>query len=438
MLKWYCFNSMCSFKVTKSADYILLDPDLFCDFFKIRYGIPFLKQGENISMLVNSRNDISYKIANYKIKNLNTDNDDFNEKVFLINNYNLWINEKSFSEDSPIRAILDFILIKALVLNASDIHFDAIDSSYYEVKFKIDTVLNKFCLLNKDQGDAVLMRLKVISSMDTANKHLPQSSSFYRNFRNNDIDFRFSTHPTFLGERCVIRVLQQKNVLSVDKIGLHEDVLKIAKKVISHPHGLVIFTGPTNSGKTTAIHSIIKEISLSGVNVMTLEDPVEYRIPGIVQTNVSENGLTFLDGMRSILRQDPSVIFLGEIRDDKTAQIAVQAAMTGHKVLTTLHAYSIKGAISRLSDMGVSLKLLAESLLAVFSQRLVRRVIEENGKFFYKGLVLVSDAFYFDEQSRDALRSGIVPDIENNLQKRAFELVENKITTLEEVKRVIG
>lgn len=429
---------MSNVQFNQKGDYILLDPVLFDDFSIIKYGIPFYKEFNDIYLLINSRNEASYKIANYNIKVSYIEDDDFAEKVFFIKNYENWCNEKCFSKESPTRAILDFILIQALLKNASDIHFDCVDTSSYVIKFKIDTVLHKFAMLTKEQGEAILMRLKVLCGADTAKKHLPQSASFYRNFRNNDIDFRFSTHPTFLGERCVIRILQEKNVLAIDQIGLGDDVLEIARKVIEEPYGFVIFTGPTNSGKTTTIHSILKEISKSGLNIMTLEDPVEYRIPGIVQTNVSESGLSFLDGMKSILRQDPHVIFLGEIRDEKTAQMAAQAAMVGHKVLTTLHAYSVKGAINRLSDMGVSLKILAESLLAIFSQRLVRKVEEKNGEIFFNGLALISDACYFDDDLKDILRDGKIPNIENKLKSIAMNLVDKKITTIEEIKRVIG
>lgn len=421
---------------TKVAESILLDPSLFDEFHLIKYGIPFFKNKEEIDILVKS--DGHYKLGDYKIKKHITDDEDFSEKTYLINNYKNWENQKelTFDQNAPIRVILDVVLIKALLMNVSDIHFDIQDTNSYLLRFKVDTVLNPVCVLSKSQGEAVIMRLKVLSEIDTSKKHIPHSSSFYRMFRNQDIDFRFSTHPTFLGERCVIRVLQPKNVLAIDEIGLSEDVLDIAKQVIKAPSGLVVFTGPTNSGKTTTIHSILKEISNQSLNIMTLEDPVEYRIPGIVQTTVSENGLSFFDGMRSILRQDPDVIFLGEIRDEKTAQIAVQAAMTGHKVFTTLHAYSVKGALSRLSDMGVSMKLLAESVFAVFSQRLLRKL--EKGTENYKGLALVSDGCLFDEKTKDVLRSGSIPNIENNLKKISQEMVEKGITKMEEVNRVIG
>lgn len=425
----------------RNADCILLDPLLLDDFNSIKYGIPFYKTQKEFLVLV--KNDVRIKFGDYKIKTFSISEDDFNEKTFLVSNFkNI---EKNIGDDGciifydkfPTRVILDFILIKALLENVSDVHFDLIDSSKYIVRFKIDTVLNKYFVLTKEQGDAVFMRLKVLCSIDTSKKHIPHSASFFRNFRNMDVDFRVSTHPTFLGERCVIRILQQKNVVSIENIGLNEEVLNIAKKIIDYPFGFVIFTGPTNSGKTTDIHSILKEIANSGVNIMTLEDPVEYRIPGIVQTNISENGVSFFEGMKSILRQDPNVIFLGEIRDAQTAQIAIQAAMTGHKVLTTLHAYSIKGAISRLCDMGISLKMLAESLLAIFSQRLVRKLNSED-KTSYKGLVLVADAFYFDEDTKDILRASQIPNIENKLPHIGQKMIEDGLTTKEEIKRVIG
>lgn len=429
---------MSTIQLKRRGDHILLDPILFDDFSSIKYGIPFLKLEKDIYLLLSSKSDALFKIANYNVNTFYVDEEDYNEKIFLIKNYKTFEEEKFFSKETPTRVILDYILFKSLMINVSDIHIDCIDSSSYVVKFKKDTILEKFCILTKEQGESLLIRLKVLCGMDIAKKNIPQSSSFYRNFRGKDVDFRLSTHPTFLGERCVLRVLQIKNVLPIEKIGLSEDVYEIARKIIEEPYGFVIFTGPTNSGKTTTIHSILKEIAKTGVSIMTLEDPVEYRIPGIIQTNISENGIDFLEGMKSILRQDPNVIFLGEIRDERTAQIAVQAAMVGHKVLTTLHAYSIKGAISRLFDMGVSLKVIAESLLAIFSQRLVRKLETKEGKEIFNGLALVSDACYFDEELKDILRSGEIPDIENRLKRIALKLVESGITTHEEVKRVIG
>ena len=421
-------------KLNSKVDNLLLDP-FFIDEHSclLKYGIPFFKDDCYLYILNNSDNKKTYNISNIKIKTVFIDKEDLYEKQTLIKQYKKWIEEKCFNEKSAIRIVLDFILIQAILKNSSDIHFEFVESGCV-VKFKIDTVLSNQYFLNKQQYEAVLIRLKVLSSLEVSNKLTPQSSSFFRSFRNKNIDFRFSTHPTILGQRSVIRVLQQKNVFKINELGLSDDVFSIVQKVVNEPSGLVVFTGPTNSGKTTTIHSILKEISKNNLNIMTLEDPVEYRIPGIVQTNITESGLSFFDGMKSILRQDPDVIFLGEIRDAKTAQVAVQAAMTGHKVLTTLHSYSTKGAVSRLNDMGISLSMLAESLLAVFSQRLVRKV-QNNG---FSGLALVSDAFLFDEAIKDILRSGNIPDIKNNLYALAKVLVEKNITTKQEVNRVIG
>lgn len=414
----------------------LLDPSFFEEFSNVlKYGIPVFKSDDDIYIFTISNKDSSFKISNLKIKSNCIDEEDFKEKIFLIKSYRKWESSDFFEDDSPIRAILDFLLIKAICDNVSDIHIDPYESGFF-VSFRKNTILKRAYRLTKLQGESILMRLKVVSSLDISEKRFPMSSSFCRFFRNQNVDFRCSTHPTFLGERCVIRVLKNKSVPSIHNLGFSCDVLDIVKKVIEQPYGLIVFTGPTNSGKTTSIHSILKELVDSGLNIMTLEDPVEYRVPGIVQTNVTNVGVDFFEGMKSILRQDPNIIFLGEIRDEKTAKIAATAAMTGHKVFTTLHTDSIKGALNRLFDMGVSLRVLAEVLVAIFSQRLIRKFDYENNQ--YGDLTLVSDACYFENADKDILRSGEIPDIANNLRIRALELVKNGITKEEEVKRVVG
>lgn len=357
------------------------------------------------------------------------------EKIVLIKNYKKWKEEKCFSKDIPTRSILDFVLIESLLNGISDIHFNITSEEKYEVFVKKNTVLSFFCRLSKAQYESLLLCFKVLSSLDTSKRHLPQSSAFSKIFNGEVVDFRVSTHPTCFGERFVIRVLAKKNVLNYRSMDLDFSVLEIIDKIVSYPNGLVLFTGPTNSGKTTLIHSILQEIAKNNVSIMTLEDPVEYRVPGIIQTNISENGLSFYEGMKSILRQDPDVIFLGEIRDAETAKIAIQAALTGHKVLSTLHAYSVKGAVTRLLDMGISSVVLAESLVSVMSQRLLKK---EDKSSNFLGLCPLVDALFFDEAIKDRLRLGEINCIPDNLRDNAEKLLKKGIIQQSELRRVLG
>lgn len=427
------FNSMEKFLEANSEEF-LVDPLLFDSFFSVvKKRVPvFIKDNVLYSFVKNEDKEKSEYLA---LVQKEVDQDLLNEKLFLIKNYKKWLETRTFSKEAPTRAIIDFILIEAILNNISDIHFNVMSENEYVINFKKETVLSFFCNLTKTQFDSVLLCFKVISSLDTAKRYLPQSSSFCKFFRGESVDFRISTHPTFFGERFVIRVLSRKSIYSYKDMNLVESVLADIEKVISVPNGLVLFTGPTNSGKTTLIHSIIREISKSNLAIMTLEDPVEYRVNGIIQTNVSENGLSFYEGMRSVLRQDPDVVFLGEIRDHDTAKIAVQAALTGHKVLSTLHAYSIKGAIARLLDMGISRVMLAESLTAVFSQRLLKRAVFDSCS---SGVVLLADSLFMTEKVKDFVREGLFEGIKDGLRQNAEVLLKEGIVTDNEVKRVLG
>lgn len=412
--------------ITHSSDVMLLDPVLFNEFSNSsENGIPFYKFENKTYYFSLNESKISTKIAL----------EEFKEKLVVVKNYEKWIAEKIFQKDAPICSILEFILIFALTKNSTDIHFDYANYKTGVVKIKIDTVLYELCFLTKEQFDAILLCLKALSNMDTAKNNIPQSSSFFKVFRNKEIDCRFSTHPTIYGNRCVIRILQKKNVVNYLELNLEKNAIECIEKIIKAPNGFCIFTGPTNAGKTTLIHSILQEIAKQGVNIMTLEDPVEYKISNISQSNINEN-MSFFDGMKSILRQDPDVIFLGEIRDEKTAKIAIQAALTGHKVLTTLHSYSIQGALYRLIDMDIPFSIIAESLLTISTQRLVRKFDYEKNE--YKNIQLIVDFCYFNEQLKQELRKKEMPVIIDNLKEIGKKLVESKITTNEEISRIIG
>lgn len=409
----------------------ILDPEFLLKFNRLlKYGIPLYQKDEFVFLGVISGQKNIIEFGNISIKTVPIAEEDFFEKRIFIKNVNKWDENNFIEENSPIRSVLDYIFLKSILKNASDIHID-INNDFYSIKLRINSILENFIFLSKAQGDSVLMRLKVISSLDTSETRFPQSGSFNRFFKDQNIDFRVSTHPTVSGERIVIRILQNKRVPNLKEIGFSERVYNIAREVVEKPYGLIIFTGPTNSGKTTSIHSILKEISNSGINIMTLEDPVEYKIPGIIQTNITSLGIDYFEGMKSLLRQDPDVIFLGEIRDSKTAKIAAQAAMTGHKILTTLHTSSIKGAISRLNDLGVSYKIIAEVLVAVFAQRLLRKA--DNS-----GLCLAADAFLFNQESYDDLIKENTPKIMDNLKEEALLLQKKGIVENSEIKRIIG
>ena len=416
-------------------DLILIDPDLFNKSYVLNFGIPFFEDSENLFLI--SKNSSNYKNSSKNIRSFLSSDEDIEEKLYFIKNYDRWCLDLFFEDEAPLRCILDFIIISALIKKASDIHINPTESGY-EVFFRIDSLLSKFCFLSKFQGQSCIIRLKVISFLDTSNIKESQSSSFRRYFKGDIFDFRISTHPTYLKERCVLRVLKNKSIPNVFSLGFDDESKNIINKVIKTPSGMVVFAGPTNSGKTTSIHSILKELTNKGYNIMTLEDPVEYKIPGVVQTNISESGMDFFSGMKSILRQDPNIIFLGEIRDEKTAKIAIQAAMTGHKVFTTIHTSSNKSIINRFLDLGVSFKSLSESLIACFSQRLIRKIDPSCDEKKYKGLTLVCDSFFFDEKAKECLRKGDFPDIKNNLKNNAMFLIKSGITDEEEVMRVIG
>lgn len=410
-------------------DNILLDYSLLINYKNTKKFIPFFLDKNNIYVFTTNTQTLCFENLIFYQKNVGFEF--FSEKLQLVNNYEKWLNDRFFDKHVPIRCIVDFILIESLNKNASDIHFDILDFNQYVVKFKVKTLLVNFCSLNKEQYDSVLIAFKILSSLDTSKRLSAQSSSFYKIYKDECIDFRFSTHPTCLGERFVIRILYKKNIINYSDMNLIKSVEDDIEKIINCPNGLILFTGPTNSGKTTLIHSILSNIVKQNVSIMTLEDPVEYKIPGIIQSNVSDNGFTFFDGMKSILRQDPDVIFLGEIRDEKTARIAVQAALTGHKVLTTLHAYSIKGAITRLIDFGISNFLLSESLSCVLNQRLLRK--KDNAD-----LILLADSCFINDQLKDCIKNNNSSVFKDKLRENADVYLKQNLIDQEEIKRIFG
>ncbi|HWP95940.1 MAG TPA: ATPase, T2SS/T4P/T4SS family [Syntrophomonadaceae bacterium] len=279
------------------------------------------------------------------------------------------------ADDAPIIRMVNSILVQAVQGRASDVHIEPQEEEM-RVRFRIDGELYAVLTIPQLSQAAVVSRLKIMAGMDIAEKRVPQDGRFRMEVDMRDVDFRVSTLPTSYGEKVVLRILDRANALTrVEQLGLSarnkETMLTLARR----PYGMVLVTGPTGSGKTTSLYAVLNEVNSIDKNIITLEDPIEYILPGInqVQAN-SRAGLTFASGLRSILRQDPDIIMVGEIRDQETAELAVQAALTGHLVFSTLHTNSAAGAIARLNDMGIEDFLVGSSLAAIVAQRLVRHL----------------------------------------------------------------
>jgi type IV pilus assembly protein PilB len=275
-------------------------------------------------------------------------------------------------EDAPIVKIVATIVRYAVEGEASDVHIEHMREKV-RVRFRVDGVLNTSLVLPPQVHSAVVARIKVISNMRLDEKRKPQDGRFSARIDGRRVDFRVSTFPSYFGEKVVMRILDQaKGIRTIDQLGLTEKNLKMLRDAIAKPYGLILITGPTGSGKSTTLYSVLSEVDRESYNVLSLEDPVEYTIEGVSQSQVRpEIGYTFDTGLRTTLRQDPDVIMVGEIRDKETAQLAVQAALTGHLVFSTLHTNDSAGVIPRLIDMGVDPYLIAPTLVLAVAQRLV-------------------------------------------------------------------
>ncbi len=277
--------------------------------------------------------------------------------------------------------IVSTILRYATEGGASDVHIEHMKDKI-RVRYRVDGTLNTSILLPVAVHSAVVARIKILCNMKLDEKRKPQDGRFSAKIDGRKIDFRVSTFPTFHGEKVVMRILdQEKGVQSLDQIGLSETNLAYIRDAIRRPYGMILISGPTGSGKTTTMYSMLNEIDKEGLNVLSLEDPIEYNIEGVSQSQVfADIGYTFANGLRTTLRQDPDVIMVGEIRDKETAQLAVQAALTGHLVLATIHTNNAVGVIPRLIDMGVDPYLIAPTLILTMAQRLVQTLYPGTGK----------------------------------------------------------
>ena len=302
-------------------------------------------------------------------------------------------------DDAPIIRLINAILSQAVKAQASDIHIETFEERL-SVRYRVDGVLTEVLSPKRMLAPLLVSRLKVMAKLDIAEKRVPQDGRISIRIAGHGIDIRMSTIPSAYGERVVLRLLdKQAGQLNLSELKMNQRVDSAYRSALASPHGIILVTGPTGSGKTTTLYAGLSSINESSRNILTIEDPVEYMLPGVGQTQVNPKvDMTFARGLRAILRQDPDVVMVGEIRDLETAEIAVQASLTGHLVLSTLHTNTAIGAVTRLQDMGVEPFLLSSSLLAVMAQRLVRLLCVECREPFEPG-----------EMERDRLELGSDP-----------------------------
>ena len=367
------------------------------------------------------------------------------------------------SNDAPIIRMLNALLTQAAKDGASDIHIEPYERSS-SVRFRVDGTLREVVQPNKALHAALISRLKIMAELDIAEKRLPQDGRISLRIGGRAVDVRVSTLPSSHGERAVLRLLDKgESKFTLEGLGMSGEVLAQFNQLVQQPHGIVLVTGPTGSGKTTTLYASLGRIDTSTTNVLTVEDPVEYELSGIGQTQVNPKiDLTFAKALRAILRQDPDVIMIGEIRDYETAQIAIQASLTGHLVLATLHTNDAPSAVTRLTDMGVEPFLLSSSLLGVLAQRLVRKLCplckkaDGQGRYVpvgcadcghsgYKGRTGVYELMVADDAVRAlihnrAAESDLLAAAQQaglrSMREDGERLVQDGITSLEEVVRV--
>ncbi|NQZ20812.1 MAG: type II secretion system ATPase GspE [Colwellia sp.] len=381
-------------------------------------------------------------------------------------------------DDAPIIKLINAMLSEAIKENASDIHIETFETTL-QIRFRVDGVLREILKPNRKLASLLVSRIKVMAKLDIAEKRIPQDGRISLRIAGRAVDVRVSTMPTGHGERVVLRLLDKNSVrLDLEDLGMTLNNRKKFSQLIDKPHGIILVTGPTGSGKSTTLYAGLSQIDSKERNILTVEDPIEYAIEGIGQTQVNTKvDMTFSRGLRAILRQDPDVVMVGEIRDLETAQIAVQASLTGHLVMSTLHTNSASGAITRMEDMGVEPFLLSSSLLGVLAQRLVRTLCphcrkshlpdEQELKLLelpsdnteviysaigcveckfkgYKGRMGIHELLYVDDKVRELIHNGkgeqaiekFIRKSTPSIRRDGFDKVMTGQTTLEEVLRV--
>lgn len=304
---------------------------------------------------------------------------------------------KDMAEDLPIIKIVDTLISHAILQNASDVHIEPCEDSVV-VRYRIDGILHDAMTLPRDTAPGITARIKVLANLKLDEKRLPQDGRFKMENDQGKVSFRVSTLPTYYGEKTVMRILHEDaKGFSLEGLGFHGEALERIHEAMKQRIGMILATGPTGSGKTTTLYTMLDILNTPDVNISTVEDPIEYQMPRINQTQTkSEIGLTFANGLRTLLRQDPDIIMVGEVRDGETAALSINAALTGHLVLSTIHTNSAAGAIPRMIDMGVEPFLLVSTIKTIISQRLVRRLAEEKEKYFLNEVELANLAKSID------------------------------------------
>src|SRR6266404_3503622 len=334
-----------------------------------------LAVGMSVKPVLAREKEISARIEALYSSGYAADNQAATQQIDGINDDEDVAHLRDMASEVPVIRMVNQMLVRALESRASDVHIEPFENQL-KVRYRIDGILHEVESPPRQLKGAVISRLKILAQLNIAERRLPQDGRIKTRLAGKDVDLRIATVPTLYGESVVIRLLERGQIFTeLDTLGFPPTLLAKFNEMISKPHGMILVTGPTGSGKTTTLYGALQKINDPGKKIITIEDPVEYQLSGVNQIYVKPQiGLTFANGLRSIVRQDPDVIMVGEIRDAETAEIAVQAALTGHLVLSTLHTNDAAGAISRLLEMGVEDYLLASSLLGVLAQRLVRRL----------------------------------------------------------------
>lgn len=327
-------------------------------------------------------------------------------------------NLKNLAQDLPIVRVVDTLLEYSILEKASDIHIEPSDQEL-AIRYRIDGILRKVMTLPKSIHAGIIARIKILSNLKLDEHRLPQDGRFKIKTEGSQVSFRVSIIPTFDGEKAVLRLLpDQAQQLTLEQLGFQPQVLDIVKRNISKPNGMILVTGPTGSGKTTTLYTILQILNKPEVNISTVEDPIEYKMPGINQCQVQPKiGFTFASALRSFLRQDPNIILVGEIRDNETADIAINAAMTGHLVLSTLHTNDAVTAIPRLIDMNIPTFLISSTINVIIAQRLVRKICKN-----------CIESYNLDAKSYAELEKQFnIPDLEKNLTALGFLVKKQKL-----------
>lgn len=333
-----------------------------------------IASGYDVKIALASKAEISQAISKYYAEDyMKKTAEEYKNQEKIESFFEEELNEEI--KNAPAVKLVDSIIQNAVRSKASDIHIEPFEHRV-AVRYRIDGALQKQFDSPKEPLAGLITRIKIMSNMDIAEKRIPQDGRIFTRVDNENIDLRVSVLPTVNGEKVVIRILD-KSAFNVDKsvLGIADDDLNKINKIINKPHGIVLVTGPTGSGKSTTLYSLLKDLNKEDKNIITVEDPVEFSMDGINQVNVNAKaGLTFASGLRSILRQDPDIVMLGEIRDTETAEIAVRAAITGHLVLSTIHTNDAPSSVVRLKDMGVAPYLVSSALVGIIAQRLIRKL----------------------------------------------------------------